>query len=73
MGVHKKDCDKASKFLVQTDDAIFDELVNASTLPCFTTDYIVDRESVYTDRLILPIADEDANICFFLYMKTNYR
>jgi len=48
-------------------------LVYASTLPCFTTDYIVDRESVYADRLILPIADEDANICFFLYMKTNYR
>ena len=60
----------ASKFLVQTDDAIFDELVNASTLPCFTTDYIADRESVYADRLILPIADEDANICFFLYEKT---
>lgn len=48
-------------------------LVYASTLLCFTTDYIVDRESVYADRLILSIADEDANICFFLYMKTNYR
>lgn len=48
-------------------------LVNVSTLLCFTTDYIVDRESVYADRLILSIADEDANICFFLYMKTNYR
>ena len=45
-------------------------LVYASTLPCFTTDYIVDRESVYADRLILSIADEDANICFFLYMKS---
>ena len=29
----------ASKFLVQTDTAVFDELVNASSLPCFTTDY----------------------------------
>lgn len=29
----------ASKFLVQTDEEVFDELVEASSLPCFTTDY----------------------------------
>lgn len=42
-------------------------LVYASTLPCFTTDYIVDRESVYADRLILPIADEDLPLRVSLY------
>lgn len=55
----------ASKFLVQTDDAVFNELVKASTLPCFTTDYITDRESAYPNRINIPIADEDANVTFY--------
>ena len=55
----------ASKFLVQTDDAVFNELVIASTLPCFTTDYITDRESAYPNRISIPIADADANVTFY--------
>ena len=55
----------ASKFLVQTDDAVFNELVIASTLPCFTTDYITNRESAYPNRISIPIADEDANVTFY--------
>lgn len=55
----------ASKFLVQTDDAVFNELVIASTLPCFTTDYITNRENAYPNRISIPIADEDANVTFY--------
>lgn len=56
----------ASKFLVQSDDAVFDELVNASTLPCFTTDYFLNRNSMYPDRVNVPIADEGAIVTFYL-------
>lgn len=56
----------ASKFLVQTEEAVFDELVEASSLPCFTTDYILDRESGYPDRVSIPVTDAEANVTFYL-------
>lgn len=55
-----------SKFLVQTEEAAFEELVRASTLPCFTTDYIVNRDSVYPGRVNIPIMDEEAKITFYV-------
>lgn len=55
----------ASKFLVQTDDSVFDELVNASTLPCFTTDYFLNRNDGYPDRINIPIVDEGADVTFY--------
>lgn len=54
-----------SKFLVQTDDSVFDELVNASTLPCFTTDYFLNRNDGYPNRINIPIMDEGANATFY--------
>lgn len=59
----------ASKFLVQTDTSVFDELVKASSLPCFTTDYISDRESAYPNRVCVPIMDAAANVTFYLVTK----
>ncbi len=41
----------ASKFLVQNDESEFIELVNASSLPCFTTDYIQNQENLYPNRV----------------------
>lgn len=58
----------ASKFLVQTDDSVFDELVNASTLPCFTTDYFLNRNDGYPNRINIPIVDEGANVTFYKIM-----
>ncbi len=54
----------ASKFLVQTDPAIFDELVRASSLPCFTTDYV--RLQGYPDRVSIPLTDDEAHATFYL-------
>lgn len=53
----------ASKFLVQPDAAVFEELVKASSLPCFTTDYghFLD----YPDRVNIPLADEEAHVTFY--------
>lgn len=63
----------SSKFLVQTDTAVFDELVNASALPCFTTDYIVSIESAYPNRVRIPIADAEANVTFYLVVSKKWR
>lgn len=54
----------ASKFLVQPDDTVFEELVKASSLPCFTTDYFGFQN--YPDRVNIPLADEEAHVTFYL-------
>ena len=54
----------ASKFLVQTDASVFDELVKASSLPCFTTDYGHLQEG-YPNRVNIPLKDEEAHITFY--------
>ena len=57
----------ASKFLVQTDTTVFDELVNASSLPCFTTDYGQRRlQTAYPGRVNIPLTDMEASVTFFL-------
>ena len=55
----------SSKFLVQTDDAVFDELVKACSLPCFTTDY-GQLQGGYPDRVNIPLTDDAAHITFYL-------
>lgn len=56
----------ASKFLVQTDAAVFDELVKASSLPCFTTEYGSYWHKAYPDRVHIPLEDAEANVTFYL-------
>ena len=58
----------ASKFLVQTDNAVFDELVRASSLPCFSTDY-GNLQDGYPERVNIPLADEEAHVIFYLAKK----
>ena len=58
----------ASKFLVQTDNAVFDELVRASSLPCFSTDY-GNLQGGYPERVNIPLADEEAHVIFYLAKK----
>lgn len=55
----------SSKFLVQTDTAVFDELVRASSLPCFTTDCRQLRFG-YPHRVNIPLTDEEARVTFYL-------
>lgn len=55
----------ASKFLVQTDSAVFDELVNASSLPCFTTDYFYRGNEPYAGRVNIPLTDAEAHVIFY--------
>lgn len=55
----------ASRFLVQADITAFDELVHASSLPCFVTDYKTVQES-YPDRVRIPLTDDEAHVTFYL-------
>lgn len=67
----------ASKFLVQTDVDAFEELVKASSLPCFSTDYrrqlYADFEQMplthYNGRVNIPLTDPEANVTFYLIQK----
>lgn len=56
----------ASKFLVQTNTAVFDELVRASSLPCFTTDYGMQHNITYPQRVNVPLTDAEADVTFCL-------
>ena len=56
----------ASRFLVQTDEFAFDELVASSSLPCFTTDYFADQQTRYPGRVFLPLTDPEADVTFYL-------
>ena len=58
----------ASKFLVQTDVSVFDELVRASSLPCFTTDY-GQLQGGYPGRVNIPLTDNEAHVTFYLVRK----
>lgn len=62
----------SSKFLVQTDVAVFDELVKASSLPCFTTEYGGNWHDAYPDRVHIPLEDAEANVTFYLLQRENY-
>ena len=58
----------ASKFLVQSDNEAFDELVNASSLPCFTTDYGQLRGG-YPQRVNIPLTDDAAHVTFYMLQR----
>lgn len=55
----------ASRFLVQTDPDTFDELVNASSMPCFTTDYFKNTAQQYPRRVRIPLTDPEAMVTFY--------
>lgn len=56
----------SSKFLVQTDQFEFEELVRESSLPCFTTNLAEDDNGLLTDRIKIPVTDSEANVTYYL-------
>lgn len=67
----------ASRFLVQTDEFEFQELVRQSSLLCFTTDLSKDirgAEGLLRQRKVIPITDPEANVTYhLLYTDPIYR
>ncbi len=61
-----------SRFLIQNDRFTFDEIVNASVLPSFSTDTANEFFGNSSDRIQVPITDEEAEVRYFLvYLKEN--
>ena len=56
----------ASRFLVQTDQFEFEELVRESSLPCFTTNLAKDSKNLLEGRIKIPVTDPDANVAYYL-------
>lgn len=56
----------ASRFLVNTDDFAFSELVRTSSLPCFVTDYFREPSPEYRGRVTIPLSDSEARVTFYL-------
>lgn len=56
----------ASRFLVQTDQFEFEELVRESSLPCFTTNLAKDSKNLLADRIKIPVTDPEANVTYYL-------
>lgn len=59
----------ASRFLVQTDEFAFEELIRASTLFCFTTNFATDVNHLLKDRMVIPITDPEADVTYHLICK----
>ena len=64
-----------SRFLIQTERYTFLELIENSTMPCFTTDSFRDifpGALPAADRITVPIADPEFNVSLYLVCsKTN--
>lgn len=56
----------STHFLLQDDDYVFRELVNASALPSFTSDIMMKRYGKPSNRIIMPILDDEAHVYYFL-------
>ena len=51
-----------ARFLLQQDYNVLGELVENSAFPAFTTDYVMKRSRQESDRIAVPILDEEANV-----------
>lgn len=66
---HVKEKMPDTHFLVQEENYAFDELVKASALPSFTTDLVTKREGIVSNRILIPISDEEASVTYYCVCK----
>ena len=65
-----------SRFLVQTERYTFMELIENSTMPVFTTDYLSDSfpcNPPATDRVTVPITDPEFHVSYYLACRRENR
>ena len=63
----------SSKFLVQTDEFEFQELIKESSLPCFTTNLAINYHKLLAGRKIIPITNPQANVTYSLVCRSKYK
>lgn len=56
----------STKFFLQDDDYAFRELVNASALPSFASDIMLKSDGTPSNRILIPILDEEAHPTYYL-------
>ena len=65
--LHMKKTPK-TKYLLQEERLTFNEIVKASTLPSYTSNLSIKREGKMSDRVILPINEEEAHVTYYVLM-----
>lgn len=55
-----------SRFLTQSDRFSFNELIQASSLPAFTTDLAEKYSQIPSGRVNIPILDEESSVTYYL-------
>ena len=63
----------SSKFLVQTNEFEFEELIRESSLPCFTTNLARDDKDFLTGRVQIPVTDPEANVTYRLLCRPEHK
>lgn len=61
-----------SRFLTQSDRFSFNELVQASSLPFFVTNLSEKYKITSSDRIYVPISDEEAAVTYYLVCKPEH-
>lgn len=59
----------ASRFLIQTDEFEFKELVRSSTLLCFSSNKATYLNQFLKERKQIPLTDKEANVTYHLISK----
>ena len=54
-----------AKFILQHERNAFNELVDVSTLPSFSTDYFIKRGYAPKNRINVPILDDEADVTYY--------
>lgn len=62
-----------SRFLVQSERYTFEELIENSVLPCFTTDITLSGLQNVAGRVAVPITDPEVNVTYYLTCKKSMR
>lgn len=60
----------ASRFLIQTDEFEFEELVRTSTLFCFSSNKATDVAQAWNGRKRIPLMDPEVNVTYHLITST---
>ena len=62
-----------SRFLLQSDLYTFNELVQASSLPSFTTDLAKKYIEAKTGRVEIPVSDPEATVTYYVVCRKENR
>lgn len=57
-----------TRYLLQDERVIFNEIVKSSALPSYTTNLAIQKEGPATNRVIIPIDEPEAHVTYYLVL-----